>query len=313
MPEGRTVTLWADGKKVFYGRIDQLLQHFKPPASTESQSPVQRAFKMVIDFISPLKLVDPDGPSFVPESCRSLHDIIRFAHEKGVQAMFGQAKEGFLRKGGAKRLRSVVPLNVFVLDVGGGIDKNAAEKEIKPDDLQSIPLLALWRGLTHKGVKWSKHDHFDWKSFDDVTLGGGVAAKNDAAFATYAVISKDYLNLNIRFGYHFTLLDSLCGPVPEENYILMRFAGGGGDLDGKSLRLYFISTILHRLGFATKQKGDLLDARLMRYDERTIADNLDMLGRLLGATKLMDMILQDRQMVEKAVDEFMKGRYDFSN
>ncbi len=312
LQEGSTVTLWPDEKKVLDGHIDSLLQHYKPVKSPHAQSPFQRAFKMVIDFISPLQLVNPDDPAFIPESCRSLHDIIRFAHEKGVQAMFSQAREGFIRKAGAKRLKSVVPLNFFVLDVGGGIKKNTTEKEIGLDDLRSIPLLALWKGLTHKGVKWSEHDHFDWKSFDDVTLAGGVAGKDDSAFASYAVVSRDYLNLNIRFGYHFALLDSLCGSIPEENYILMRFAGGGGDSSGKSLRLDFIAEILSRLGFSTKQKGDLLDARLMRYDEQTTSDKLDMLGRLLGATKLMDMILLDSHMVEKAVDEFMNGRYDFS-
>ena len=37
-----------------------------------------------------------------------------------------------------------------------------------------------------------------------------------------------------------------------------------------------------------------------------------MLGRLLGATKLMDMVLTDQQMVADYVEDFYNGRYSFS-
>jgi pyruvate,water dikinase len=38
-----------------------------------------------------------------------------------------------------------------------------------------------------------------------------------------------------------------------------------------------------------------------------------MVGRLLGATPLMDMVLKDAAMVESFVDDFMKGRYRFAS
>lgn len=313
LQNGREVTLWAEKKQIFDGRVDSLLQDTSPPNTSYDKSYFRRSFKMVIDFISPLKLTDPSAPSFVCENCRSFHDIIRFAHEKGVQAMFSQAESGLLRKGEAKTFQSKLPLNLYIIDLSNGTKTESQKKNVlQPNDICSVPLIALLQGLTNRNVKWSDHDHFDWKTFDDVALAGGVANKNDSAFSSYALISKDYLNLNMRFGYHFALLDSLCGTPAEANYIMLRFAGGGGDFTGKSLRLDFIETILSRLGFTISQKGDLLDARLMRYDEKTTAHKLDMIGRLLGATKLMDMILDNETMVAKMVEEFMAGRYDFS-
>ncbi len=144
-------------------------------------------------------------------------------------------------------------------------------------------------------------------------LAGGVATKNDSALASFCLISREYINVNIRFGYHFTLLDSLCGETPEENYILLRFAGGGGSSLGKDLRLAFITKVLNRLNFTTEQTGELLDARLMRYDKETTADRLDQVGRLLGAVRLLDMVMTSEDMIESMVEDFFQGKYDFSN
>ena len=38
---------------------------------------------------------------------------------------------------------------------------------------------------------------------------------------------------------------------------------------------------------------------------------MDMIGRLLGTTRLMDMYLKDASMVERFVQDFLKGRYHF--
>ena len=43
-------------------------------------------------------------------------------------------------------------------------------------------------------------------------MSGGTANPQDAIFASHAVVAEDYANLNLRFGYHFAILDSICGP-----------------------------------------------------------------------------------------------------
>ena len=71
--------------------------------------------------------------------------------------------------------------------------------------------------------------------------------------------------------------------------------------------------VLTRLNFACERTGELLDARLMRYDRMITADRLDQVGRLLGAVRLLDMVLTDETMVENMVEAFFRGIYDFSN
>ena len=313
LKNGDQVTLWADKQSVYRGTA-QLAEHSTDKPQRTQDSPFNRTLKMVIDFTSPLALVDPSSPAFCPEYCRSLHDIIRFTHEKSVQAMFIQSTDSLFRKPKGKRLQTDIPLQMHIIDVGGGLSQSAADKkEIPINDVCSLPLQALWQGLSHPKVTWRNRAHFDWQSYDAIALAGGIASKSDSSLVSFCLISPEYLNVNIRFGYHFALLDCLCGDTPEENYILLRFAGGGGNSLGKDLRLSCLIKILSRLNFVCDQTGELLDARLMRYDKEITADRLDQVGRLLGAVRLLDMVLTDDKMIEGMVEEFFRGKYDFSN
>ena len=125
-------------------------------------------------------------------------------------------------------------------------------------------------------------------------------------------MSADYLHFNLRFGYHFTIVDVMCGDNQAENHCLLRFAGGGGDYEQLSLRINFLSGILERLEFTVDKKGDLLEAKLHGYPREVMEQKLDMLGRLLGASKLMDMVLDGDEMVATFVNDFFEGRYSFS-
>ncbi len=59
-------------------------------------------------------------------------------------------------------------------------------------------------------------------------------------------------------------------------------------------------------------KIDLVDGELKGGEKKSIEQTLDIIGRLLGATRLMDMYLKDSSMVESYVKEFMNGRYHFA-
>jgi len=73
----------------------------------------------------------------------------------------------------------------------------------------------------------------------------------------------------------------------------------------------FIKEILTRLGFMVEIKSDLVDAEFKNATLRSMEETLDVIGRLLGATKLMDMYLKEDTQLELMVDDFMNGRYDF--
>jgi pyruvate,water dikinase len=309
---GMQVTVHADAGKIYEGIVAELMTDVCARRDLTADSPLSRRLTYIISFISPLRLVDPESPDFTPENCRSLHDIIRFSHEKAVQEMFSLGNRSPRKTRNTKKFVSHIPMLFYLLDVGDGLSKTAAErKEIGPDEILSVPMRALWKGLSHPDIHWSGFSHFDWDQFDSIAMGGGMISKNSSLLASYAIVSHDYLNLNLKFGYHFVIVDTVCGDETGDNYLLFRFTGGGGDFDGRSRRADFITAVLDRLGFTVQKKGDLVDAEVKNVPRGLMEDRLDMLGRLLGATRLMDMYLKNDAPIEGFVEEFMGGRYHF--
>ena len=310
---GSEITVYPDDKVVYEGIVHTMLESPCARRDLMVDSPFMRKLKYIMNFISPLKLFDPQADSFTPEGVRSMHDIMRFCHEKAVQEMFQISKRRIRKIGSAKKLNSEIPMLVHVLDVGGGLKKDLAdEKTVTFDDILSVPMKAVMDGLSHPGIRWGHFTHFDWAEHDKIVMSGGIISPEATMFASHAVISKDYLNLNLKFGYHFVIVDAICTHQSEDNYILFRFSGGGADLHKRSLRADFLSQVLMRLGFEVSRKSDLVDAQLKGADKKTIERQLDMVGRLLGATRLMDMYLKDESMVEGFVEDFMNGRYHFA-
>lgn len=313
LPAGKVVTVCADLGRVFAGCIGSIMAHYPRQPAEQGATPVHEALARAAPFIFPLQLVNPAEATFAPEQCRSLHDLIRFVHEKGVQAMFAQTATKFARRSAAALLDVPIPVRIYLLDMDADLAGQRARKApLREDELRSAPLRAVLKGMTHPGITWRHHAHFDWKDFSEVTMAGGIVAGDDPAFASYAVVASDYLNLNLRFGYHFVILDGLCGAGVEDNHILLRFAGGGGDAAGIALRLAFIAEVLRRLGFTVQTEGNLLDGQLMRYSQEVVLEKLDLVGRLLAATTLMDMVIRDEEMVSRMIEGFMREDYDFS-
>jgi pyruvate,water dikinase len=222
--------------------------------------------------------------------------------------MFALVDRGGKNLSGAVKLKSELPLSMYILDLGGGFFEHAAgQSEITPNDFKSQLLTFFWRGLSDPGVKWSKRlTHMDWEEFDRVS--GGLFIKEAKFLASYVVVSDCYLHGMIRFGYHFSVIDSYCGPRPENNYIRFRFKGGGAAMDQRVLRLEFIFRVLDQFGFSISIKGDLLDARYSRNEEKETLKRLAEIGYIMGFTKLMDMGLTDLSQVDGWVEEFLQNR-----
>lgn len=310
LPQGLEVTVDGFTGTVYAGRITALLAR-QAAAKKTAPSAFSRKIRALLDYITPLQLVDSTAPTFRPQSCRSLHDIIRYAHEKAVQVMFS-LDDLASATSRCKKLQTDLPLAVYLLDVGGAFAEEGADGEtIGWEHLGSQPFLAIWQGLSHPDIDWQTLRPFDWKGFGDMALAGGVVNSDSKAFASYAVVSPDYLHLSLRFGYHFTLVDCLCGLEPSANYCQLRFAGGGGDYQGRSHRLTLISRILSHLGFEVSIRGDLLDARVNGNPPTELCALLTDVGRLLGMTKLLDMVLQEED-IERDVEQFFQGAGRFT-
>lgn len=314
---GQNVVVVADDCKIFTTdektceKIQKSCVITRKQRDKASQSNKLDAF---MKHVTPLRLTNPNSDNFKPSGCRSFHDIVRFIHEKAMHQMFvGVDARG--PGGGSRKLATNLPVDIYLVDVGRGInnpDKHTTDY-VSIQNLNCKPLKALLDGISHPEIVWEGQTHFDWKGFDDVVAGGGVASHDSALFASYAVISEDYLNLNIKFGFHFTIIDTLCSDMPDENYVLLRFAGGGADMKHKLLRLDFIEHILTHLGYDVERKGDNLNAQLQRIEAQRLEQVLDMTGRLLGATRLLDMAVPEHDteaVVNALVKRFLSGKYD---
>lgn len=306
LEDGATITLDAEQRSVYPGKVS--IPSRKPPAhKCQEKLPFYRKLHSLLDFITPLNLVDPTAKSFVPESCRSLHDIIRFSHEKAVQTMFSIGDHSGGLRGVKKNLDTHLPFDVFLVDVDNGLSPDCAEQHIiSIDQILSTPFQPLWRGLTHPDITWGQQKYYDWKSYDQIAMSDAFSFQSKSDSATYAIVAKDYLNINIRFGYHFTVIDSLCEQDSTNNYCTLRFAGGGGEFEGRRLRIQFLSKVLTRLDFEVRIKGDLLDASLKHVGRETLLQRLESVGRLLGLTKQMDIRLREESQVEQQLEEFFK-------
>ncbi|MBN1103173.1 MAG: pyruvate phosphate dikinase, partial [Deltaproteobacteria bacterium] len=121
----------------------------------------------------------------------------------------------------------------------------------------------------------------------------------------FAVTSEDYLNINIRFGYHFVVIDALLGPESRQNYISLQFKGGGATLDRRFRRIRFLDRVLTGHGFEIRLSGDRMDVRQRGNPLSEMEKKLEMLGFLLGFTRLLDQKLENDHEVQNAADQFL--------
>lgn len=307
---GEPVTVDAGARKVFAGCSSAVSSNVPEPGRLSVESPILRKLAAAMGFIAPLALTDPHAASFSPQSCRSMHDIIRFAHEKAVHEMFAIGDRRLKRKKGARQLVGELPMVIYVLDVGGGIqDAQSHSQSVNIEHIRCEPMLALWQGLRHPDIQWAGHRHFDWAEYDRVVMTGGIISPDSVLFSSYAVVADRYLNFCLKFGYHFAIIDALFQQPPKTGHIWFRFTGGGGEPEGRLLRVRFIRRVLTALGFRVKTEGELINARLDGEGNPAIATGLVRIGHLLGVTRLMDMHLKDDTELDHLSEAFLKEQF----
>ncbi|KJR98519.1 MAG: hypothetical protein VR65_20150 [Desulfobulbaceae bacterium BRH_c16a] len=267
-------------------------------------TPFMNRLAALMELVSPLHLLDPASPEFSPRYCGSMHDLVRFAHEKGMAEMFSLVGPSGREMTGTRQLVGELPLTMNILDLGGGIVPEESQKKVVgPEQIASPLMRACWEGLSDPQVTWDRGlAILDWEQAD--RHSGGIMSLKSAALGSYAVLARDYLHLVLRFGYHFAVLDTLGGEDPEANYIAFRFKGGGGQYENRLLRVKLIERILAWAGFTVRTKGDLLDARFERRPVDQIISRLTLLGILQGKCRMLDMALTEDGQIDTMTESF---------
>jgi pyruvate,water dikinase len=261
-------------------------------------------------------LLDPAAANFRPAGCRSAHDVLRFCHEAAVEAMFAVTD---LLEGdpghSAKEFRTEVPLNLLVLDLGGGMQlENPDARAVTPAHVVSRPFRALWRGVTHPQVSWTRDMPATLTDMASV-MAGWLTSQSQGVRAlgekSYLLVADQYMNLNARLAYHFTLVDACLSDNPLNNYISFRFAGGGATWRRRNLRASFVESCLTQSGFTADRRGDIVNAWLKKAPSDETEQKLDLLGRLMACTGHLDMYMASTELMRWYVRQFLAGNYSF--
>jgi pyruvate,water dikinase len=316
---GQDVTLVAgdDGTSTLYeGTVRDLIAQAGQGAARMEDVYEYRRKRYILRYISPLNLVDPLMEEFTPEGCRTLHDILRFIHEKSVAELVDSAREGnvkFRKRGALAPLELPVPAGILVMDMGGGLDIGGQGGRATFEQITSLPFRAVIRGMMHPGAWHSEPVALKAHDFLSSMMRMPDIVSDSANPAGYnvAVISREYVNLSIRFGYHFNMVDCYCGENAKDNHIYFRFVGGATDMVKRSRRLELIARILREYGFNIRIKGDLLIARLAGLNQEEMEKVLDQTGRLISYARQLDAVLHDDADIERYMKNFLEGVYAF--
>jgi len=318
LKHGQEVTVTADDEAmltVYDGILREVLAHARSGLAAMEDIYEYRKKRYVLRYISPLNLLDPLMERFTPEGCRTIHDILRFIHEKAVMELIDNAMNG-LKGQAAMKLELPIPAGIIVVDIGGGLDQTmncaAGSHSVTFEQVVSMPLRAVLQGMMQPGAWHSGPVSLRVNDFltSMMRLPDIVSGNDSYAANNVAVVSHEYLNLSLRFGYHFNMIDCYCSETARNNHIYFRFTGGATDMAKRSRRIELISIILKEYGFNTKSKGDLIIGRIANMGRGDMEKILDSIGRLIAYTRQLDAVLHDDTKVERYARNFLGGIYE---
>ncbi len=301
LPEGTVVTVDAGDRTVYRGIVEPLLASRACSTELYPSDPEYVALRRLLRWIMPLDLIDPDSSAFSVENCRTYHEIIHFAHERSIEELLKiQEHSAGLKSQYVRKLEIDTPIDLFVLDIGGGVSPEAGPC-VRMDEVISKPFLAFLRGLSLKEV-WDR---------DAGALGiREIISGLDRTFAAimeppefsgrnHAIVAENYMNVGLRLGYHYSVIDSYLSGDINQNYVNFRFAGGFAKEDRRRRRADLIRTILDQLSFKVTVKGDLVLGKLKLAGNIEVISALRVLGELTGFTRQIDLSMDSENKVEQ--------------
>lgn len=313
IPHGEEITVDATNCIIFKGRVESILER-KRKVNPMKGSPTYKTALAALKKIAVLNLVDPDLPTFNADNCSTMHDVVRFAHEMSMRDMFEIADRLEVDRRSAVQIKATLPMRILAIDLGGGLAVPSDVPVATVDQVTSRPFKALLSGMLHPDVQWVGTVDVDLKGFAAIlseSMLRDTMTDDRMGGPNYVLLSEEYLNFNSRLGYHFAVVDAFSSDRVNDNYIIFSFKGGAADIGRRSRRAILISKILKRLGLKTLTKGDMVRGEMRKYDRAVIEEKLDIIGRLLGSMRLLDMVLSDEGRVDWYVEEFLKGNYTF--
>jgi pyruvate,water dikinase len=304
---GDEITIDAAYNVVYRGVVRELQRYELMEEDLFEDSEEYLMLRRLTKHISPLTLIDPHSRNFTPQGCITYHDMMRYVHEKAIQKLIDLSKtHKHERHAPVCRLETDIPLGIFVAEIDEKLNPEPGNK-IQEKDINSIPMRALLKGLRESGMWSTKPVSVDMGSFmSSLTRTFSYSLSDpDMVGMNLALISDDYMNLNLRLGYHYTIIDALISDRSEENRISFRFFGGVTDFSRRSMRVKFIGIILEKFDFRVESHGDLVVGRIKKAEKSRMIGKMKVLGGLIGYTRQLDVQINSDACLASCVDDFM--------
>lgn len=303
---GKEVTVDATGKKIYQGLHPAFVEvRNRERGSREYREEIE-LLRRIMKWITPLNLINPAGEDFCAANCSSLHDITRFCHQRGIEELFDSVKDEQYREKIGCKLKTEIPLSVNILSLDPDEMPEDDPCWLDENDIYSRPMASFWRGIQKQG--WPKSLP-KWKSAKTFSIKKARPGEpDDSTYSTssFAIISKEYMLLSLRMGFHFLTVEGMCSKNPAKNYIKFRHKGGGSTLERRIRRIRLFARILQEMGFVHSIEADYLDTMLSIDSEENIEKKLEKLGRLTLMTKQLDMALSSDNITEWYIKDFLK-------
>jgi len=304
---GQEITLDTECLSIYSGLVQEL-QYYSLQEEPIEEMYEYRLLRRALKKIEPLNLVDPEAENFTPLACRTYHDLTRFIHEKAVETIIDlNFYHAHHRDSQSGQLLWDYPLDLILIDVGGGIE-GEHDKGIRPEQVTSVPMQALLRGMAYPGVWDMAPVSVDLGSFM-ASLTRTTPTRNsrpEDVGRNLAVVSAEYTNINFRLGYHFTVIDAYVSDNILDNHIYFRFSGGVTETTRRSRRTRMLGKVLADYDFLCELHGDIVVARLKRMDRPSMLERLFLLGLLVGFTRQLDVKMVNDSKINEYVGQIKR-------
>lgn len=306
---GEEITLDATQNIVYRGAIRELSHFELTEEDVFEDSYEYRLLRRLLKKVSPLNLVDPLGDNFKASRCRTFHDITRYIHETAVEKLIALSEDYENHHNTTpKRLEWEIPLGLTIIDIENGTSALPGEQVLTVKDIESVPMKALLQGLSESGMWGTGPVAVDLGSFMSSftrTFSSSLASPEKVG-RNLAVISKQYMNLHLRLGYHFNIVDAYIGDTLNDNYVYFRFLGGVTDFIRRSRRARLIAEVLERYDFRVEVHGDLVVGRLKKISSARMIGRMKVLGGLIGYTRQLDVSMSNEGEVLRHFADFTR-------
>ncbi|MDP8207797.1 MAG: PEP/pyruvate-binding domain-containing protein [Candidatus Electryonea clarkiae] len=305
IPEGTIVTVDATKAIIYEGEYQDLVKA-RETEDIFDDVEVFNLLERIMKKISPLNLINPGDPNFQIQNCRTLHDIMRFAHQKAIVELFRGERFEKRRKWSEMYLKTDLPVKINILLLEGELKKYKIKRGISNKEIQSVPFCAFWKGVNQQGWQNQKKIVERYSIISKIETWATGDRESEYSKKSFVILGSNYMLFSLHLGYHLMTIESMITPEPDKNFVKLQHKGGGASRERRIRRIKLISSVLSLMGFEHHSSGDVLDTTLACESDECMIEKLSIIGRLTMMTKQLDMALGNDRIAEWHTNDIIR-------